>query len=298
MVDSNFVQIVRLADETERDYLRRLATIGYSWTYVLWIYLSVGWRFWRWRIQLWLQQVHMTESTHTGMKQTLLFIRHGQSTWNAKHLLPGQLPDIPLTDKGRQEVTRLAEALTVIPISAIISSPLERALETAEVIAQGRNLTIQTDPDLMDTDVGRWAGQDYEALSKNDPEWKAYVRNPTVAPEGIETFPQVQQRSLASVERWRTQASIGAYPAFVAHADVVKLLLAHYLGLDAGRAGSLFIDNASVSLVEIDPENIHQTRVIGIGWNPHPGWLYPPAPEPQKGESESGIVHDKEEQKA
>src|SRR5437763_11263175 len=108
----------------------------------------------------------------------------------------------------------------------------------------------------MDTDVGRWAGQNYEELSKTDSEWKAYVKDPTVAPEGIETFPQVQQRALAAVERWRTQEEIGAYSAFVAHANIVKLLIAYYIVLDASRAGTLFIDNASVSLVEIDRHDI------------------------------------------
>jgi probable phosphoglycerate mutase len=265
-----------------RKYFRSLTSVAYSWMYVLWIYLSVGCRFWRWRILLWLQQLHIVESTHTGMKQTLLLIRHGLTTWNAEQKLPGQLPGITLNEKGREQVARLAEALSAIPISAIISSPLERALETAEIIGQGRNLTIQLEPALMDTDVGRWAGQNYEELSKTDPDWKAYVKDPTVAPEGIETFPQVQQRALAAVERWRTQEGIGAYPAFVAHADIVKLLIAYYTGLDASRAGTLFIDNASVSLVEIDRENIHPVRVVAIGWNPHPGWLKPTILEHQK----------------
>ena len=263
-------------------YFRRLTSVAYSWMYVLWIYLSVGCRFWRWRIRLWLQQLHIVESTHTGMKQTLLFIRHGQTTWNAEQKLPGQLPGISLNEKGCKQVADLAEALSAIPISAIISSPLERARETAEILAQGRNLTIQLEPALMDTDLGRWAGQNYEELYKIDPDWKAYIKDPTVAPEGIETFPQVQERALAAVERWRTQEAIGAYPAFVAHADVVKLLIAYYLGLDAGKASRLFIDNASVSLVEIDKENIHPLRVVAISWNPHPGWLKPTILEHQK----------------
>src|SRR6266568_7697779 len=152
-----------------RRYIRRLTSIAYNWMLALWIHMLVGSRFWRWRIQIWLQQIHLVESTHTGMKQTLLFIRHGQTTWNAEQKLPGQLPGISLNEKGRKQVADLAEALSAIPISAIISSPLERALETAEIIGQGRNLTIQLEPALMDTDVGRWAGQNYEELSKTDP---------------------------------------------------------------------------------------------------------------------------------
>lgn len=267
----------------------------YCWLlHMLAIYLSVGVRFVRWRLQLWRHPFNeTTESTHTFMKQTLLLIRHGQTTWNVEHRLPGQLPGVALNDTGRQQAARLADALTVIPISAIISSPLERAYDTAEIVAHGRNLVIQCEPDLMDTDVGRWAGKVIDDLVKNDPDWKAYVRDPTVAPEGIETFPQVQQRVVAAVERWRKQEQSGAYPAFVAHADVVKLLLAHYTGLEVGRAGSLSIDNASVSIVELEDE--HRPHVIAMGWNPNPGWLKPPLQEVLKGE---GGLTQQDEQKA
>ncbi len=263
-------------------YLTSLISLVYSWILVLWIYLRVGSCFWRWRIQLWLIQLHLIESTFTGMKQTLLFIRHGQTTWNVEHKLPGQLPGVALNDKGRKQAAQLADALYAIPISSIISSPLERAYDTAQIIAQGRGLPIQLEPDLMDTNVGRWAGENYEQLSKNDPDWKAYVQDPTVAPEGIETFPQVQQRALAAIERWRAREDIGTYLAFVAHADVVKLLVAHYTGLETKRAGTLFIDNASVSLIEINTEDVHPVRVVAVGWNPHPGWLKPAILDKQK----------------
>ena len=250
---------------------------GYTLLLVGGIYLRVWSRFLRWRIRLWLQRIRNTESTQTHMKQTLLVIRHGQTTWNVEHRLPGQLPGVPLNDVGRQQAATLAEALSVLPISAIISSPLERAYSTAEIIAKGRELNVQLEPDLMDTDVGPWSGKIIEELAKNDPAWKEYVKDPSVAPEGVETFPQVQQRSVAAIERWRKHENIGAYPAFVAHADVVKLLVAHYTGLEAKRAGSLFIDNASVSIIEIDDEH-HHSHVLSIGWSPRPGWLKPPVP--------------------
>jgi broad specificity phosphatase PhoE len=256
-------------------HLKRLAGLVHGHAQFVWVYMAIGCRFWQWRIRLWLTQFHFTEGTFTGMKQTLLFIRHGQTTWNVEHKLPGQLPGIALNEKGRQQVAHLSDALSAIPISAIISSPLERAYDTALLIAQGRGLPIQTEPALMDTDVGRWSGESYEQLSKSDPEWKAYVQDPTVAPAGIETFPQVQQRVLAAVERWRARADSGAYPAFVAHADVVKLIIAHYSGLEIKRAGALFIDNASVSLVEIESEDAHTVHVVAVGWSPRPGWLKP-----------------------
>ncbi len=265
--------------------MRRLASFVHGWIFVLWIYLSVGWRFYSWRLQLRFRQ--SLESTQTGMKQTLLFIRHGQTTWNVEHRLPGQLPGVALNDTGREQAARLAGALTVLPISAIISSPLERARDTAEIIARPHQLDIQFEPALMDIELGRWSGQNLDELAKNDPEWKAFVRNPTVGPEGVETFPQVQERAVAAVECWRKQESSGAYPTFVTHADVIKLLIAYYTGLEVGRAGALIIDNASASLVELDSE--HRPRVIALGWSPQPGWLKPPTPEAEKPRAEEQV---------
>lgn len=237
-------------------------------------YLGSGWNLWRWRLDLWRHPERLMESTQKNMKQTLLFIRHGQTAWNVEHILPGQLPGIPLTEAGREQAERLAEALKILPITAIISSPLERASDTAGYLARARELPVLLEDDLKDTDVGAWAGKNYNELSKTDTTWKEYVRNPTSAPEGVESFPLVQQRALAAVERWLKRAETGNYPAFVAHADVIKLLLAHYMGTETARAGWLFIDNASVSIVELEPEQ--RPRVISIGWSPRPGWLKPP----------------------
>lgn len=262
----------------------------------MWVYLCAGRRFICWRIRLWVD-VQYVESIQTRMKQTLLIVRHGQTAWNVEHRLPGQLAGVALNETGHQQAARLAEALQVLPISAVISSPLERAYNTATYLAKDRNIEIGQEPDLMDTNVGYWAGQTIDELNKNDPYWKAYVKDPTVAPEGIETFPQVQQRVVAAVERWLATEAIGAYPAFVAHADVVKLLVAHYAGISAERAGMFSIDNASVCLIELTKE--HSPHIVAIGWSPKPGWLKIPTsekavptdliqeiPEEQTGESE------------
>jgi probable phosphoglycerate mutase len=197
-----------------------------------------------------------------------------------------------LTAEGRQQATSLAEALSVFPISTVVSSPLERARETAQYLISARDLELQFEPDLMDTDVGHWSGQVFEDLLKSDPAWKAYLHDPTVAPDGIETFPQVQQRVVAAVERWRTRENVGSSLAFVAHADVIKLLLAHYMRLDVKRAVNLAIDNASVSVVQIDKEE--RLRVVAIGWTPRPGWLKPPLVE---GEEKTNLVQETSQQK-
>ena len=222
------------------------------------------------------------------MKQLLLLIRHGESTWNVEHRLPGQLPGIELTEAGRAQAQRLARALTMLPLSAIISSPLARAVETAEYLVQGRALAIQLEPDLMDIELGHWSGQNRDALSQIDPAWKAFVRDPTVAPADVETFPVLEQRVVTAVDRWLRKDAIGPLPAFVTHADVIKLLLAHYLGLEAGRARSLWIDNASVSVVALETDR--SPLVLAIGWNPQPGWLQPSTIASEQAKSEGKAV--------
>jgi Fructose-2,6-bisphosphatase len=248
-----------------------------AWLLLGWAYLSTRLRFFYWRHTL-IKHSGRVESKQASMKQTLLLIRHGQTTWNVEHRLPGHLAGVSLNDTGRAQAERLSKALLPVPISAVISSPLERALCTAEYLVLERSLEIGTDPDLMDTEVGPWAGRTIDDVNKNDPAWKEYLKNPMVAPEGIETFPQVQQRALAAVERWLAQADRGAYPAIVSHDDVTKLLLAHYMGLDVRQAGTLRIENASVSLVELEPGR--PAHILAVSWTPQPGWLKLPIAEP------------------
>jgi broad specificity phosphatase PhoE len=206
------------------------------------------------------------------MIHVALFIRHGETTWNVEHRLPGHLPGIELTADGREDAARLAQALAVLPISAIISSPLERAVETASYLTTTRGLSIQDEPALMDIDLGQWTGRNRDELYKGDPVYREFVRDPTLGPAGVETFPQLERRAVAAVERWLERASTGPYPAFVTHADVIKLLLAHYMGLDAHRARTIVIDNASVSVVKLESDL--QPRVLTLSWRPQPGWLH------------------------
>jgi broad specificity phosphatase PhoE len=271
--------------------LRQVAISEAGWLRLIWLYVVSGGRFWVWRVRLWLHSSYY-RGQQSSMKQTLLIIRHGQTTWNREHRLPGQLAGIALTEEGRQQATLLAEALRVLPISTVISSPLERARETAQYITYGRNLDLQLEPDLMDTNVGHWSGQVFEDLLKNDPAWRAYLNDPTVAPDGVETFPQVQQRVVAAVERWRMQENVDSSLAFVAHADVVKLLLAHYMHLDVRHAAKVHIDNASVSIVEINKEE--RPFVVAIGWTPRPGWLKLPIPQE---EEKTNLVQETSQQK-
>lgn len=224
------------------------------------------------------------------MKRKLLLIRHGQATFNVEHRLPGQLPGIPLTEEGRRQAQRTGEALAGLPISAIITSPLERARETAMLVAQARDIPIQIDADLADTNVGKWAGLNYNELSKTDKEWQTYVRHSTAAPPGVESSLDVQARAVRAVERARRAPDLGEYIVLVAHADVIKLILAYYTGIPAECSRLLSIDNASVTVLAFG-EQEHPPAVLALNWTPTPGWLTytpePPAEMPAKADGQA-----------
>jgi broad specificity phosphatase PhoE len=225
------------------------------------------------------------------MKRTILLIRHGQATFNVEHRLPGQLPGIPLTEEGRRQAQRIGEALAGLPVSAIISSPLERARDTAALVAGARDIPIQLDNDLADTNVGKWAGMNYNELSKSDnAEWKLYARTMTAAPPGVETALDVQARVVRAVERARRAPDLGEYVALVAHADVIKLIVAYYLKMPHDCLHFLSIDNASVTVLAFG-EHEHPPALLALNWTPSPGWLtYKPEPPAQEQAQANGQI--------
>lgn len=215
--------------------------------------------------------------------RNLLLVRHGQTTFNVEARLPGQLPGIPLNDEGRRQAHRAAIALAALPLSAIISSPLERAAETAAIIARGWGLPVRTDPRLMDTDVGHWAGQKIDDVAKSDPAWKAFVANPDEPPQGVESFSQVQARAVAVAQEALADSANGDYIVLVAHGDVVKLILAYYMKTPIPCVPYLVVGNASISGLAFVGDNPPQ--ILATNWTPDPRWLVapatPPAPTPE-----------------
>jgi probable phosphoglycerate mutase len=209
---------------------------------------------------------------------TLYLVRHGQSTFNVEKRLPGQLPDIGLTDEGKRQAEQLAEAIRELPLTAIVTSPLERARATAEIVGKNHDVPIHLEPRLMDTDVGAWSGQVIEDLNKNDPEWARFVRRPTQPPSGVEGFYQVLSRVVPAAEEVRRNEALGNAVMLVAHADVIQLLVAHYLHLPIEGGHWLHIDNASITVLAFEGDRA--PWLVALNWLPSPAWLRPPPPVP------------------
>jgi broad specificity phosphatase PhoE len=220
----------------------------------------------------------------------LFLVRHGQTTFNVEGRLPGQIAGVGLTDVGRRQAHQAAVALSATPLTAVFSSPLERARDTAEIIARGWGVQVRTDWRLADTDIGRWAGQKIDDLAKSDPDWKAFLRHPSEAPAGIESLAAVMQRAVTVVEELRRDESVGDNVALVAHADVVKLIVAYYLGVKVDRAPAIHVDNASISTLVFHADE--PPVVLAVNWTPTPGWMFPPRAEktPQAEQGASGAV--------
>src|SRR2546423_11221856 len=113
---------------------------------------------------------------------TVLLVRHGLTAMTGP-VLAGWTPGVHLDDKGRAQAEALAARLAPVPVSAIVSSPLERCQETAAALAAGRDLAVETDDRLGECRYGDWTGQELKKLVK-EPLWRVVQTHPSAA-----TFP-------------------------------------------------------------------------------------------------------------
>ena len=193
----------------------------------------------------------------------LLLIRHGENEYVKTGKLAGRLPGINLNEKGQKQAQALGEALKDVPIKAVYSSPLERAMQTAQPIAESHGLTIVQEPDLMDTHVGRWEGKSLKMLRLTNL-WKIVQGAPSRFrfPEG-ESFLEAQARYVTALERIAGQHNKPRdILAVVFHADPIKLAVAHFLGMpldhfqrlscDTGSVTALFIGAMSANLMKFN----------------------------------------------
>ena len=185
----------------------------------------------------------------------LLLIRHGENEYVKTGKLAGRLPGIHLNERGQKQAQALGEALKEVPIKAIYSSPLERAMETAEPIAASRKLTIQQEPDLMDTDIGRWQGKSLKVLRLTKV-WKIVQSAPSRFrfPDG-ESFVDAQTRYVDALERIMQKHQLQDIVAVVFHADPIKLAISHFLGMPLDHFQRLGCDTGSLTALHVSEAN-------------------------------------------
>jgi len=183
------------------------------------------------------------------MTTTFFLVRHAAHD-RLGRVLCGRMPGVTLGDEGRAQAAALAERLVGEGLTGLYASPLERAQETAAPLADRTGLRLETLPALNEIDVGAWAGQDFDALH-GDPAWTGWNRARHVTrPPGGETALEAQVRALRGLEDLRRRHG-EARLALVSHADVIKLVIAHALGLGADAMHRFEVGPASVSVLVV-----------------------------------------------
>jgi probable phosphoglycerate mutase len=181
---------------------------------------------------------------------TFLLIRHGE-TDDLGRSLSGRRPGVPLNAAGRRQAQQLAARLAGEGIAAVYSGPLERVRETAAALAERLGLEVRATAELDEIDLGEWSGQRFDALAgRDDWRWFNTVRSCTRAPGG-ELMLEVQARAVAFLQRLAGERPAAAV-ALVTHSDVIKAVLAYYLGVPLDLAQRLEVSPASVSVLALE----------------------------------------------
>jgi probable phosphoglycerate mutase len=180
----------------------------------------------------------------------LLLIRHGENEYTRTGKLAGWTKGVHLNETGQKQAQALAARLEKTPLAAIYSSPLERARETAAPLARAKRLRVKILDGLGEVQYGQWQGKSLKRLARTKL-WRTVQGLPSAMqfPEG-ETFRAVQTRAVNAVE-----VIVRAHPkemaAIVSHGDVIKLVVAHYLGVPLDLFQRLAIHTASITVLRL-----------------------------------------------
>ncbi len=171
---------------------------------------------------------------------------------------------VPLNAAGRRQASSLAERLREVEPHALYSSPLDRALQTAEAIARVVGLDVVTDDAFTEVDFGGWTGERLSDLAERS-EWRRFnqLRSWAQVPDG-ELMISAQARAVAGLARLRV-AHPGNRVVIVTHADVVRGVLTHAVGAPLDMLLRFECDAASVSVVTLDNDNVRVLRVNDSG---------------------------------
>ena len=220
---------------------------------------------------------------------TLLLVRHGLTALTGP-VLAGRTPGVNLDERGVAQARAVAERIAKLPLTAIVTSPMERCVQTAEAVAaaQPKPLALQVDERLVECGYGDWTGKALKELAK-DPVWKVVQSQPSAArfPNG-EALSEVSARAVAAVREW--DARLGADAIWVAcsHGDVIKAILADALELVQVQAERIVVDPCSVSVVRYTDARPYVLRSNDVGADL--AAFAPPARKPRRRKSDDAVV--------
>ncbi len=196
------------------------------------------------------------------METTVFLIRHGVTAWHAEGRVLGQR-DIPLSENGIAQAEEAAAAVRGVKMSEVLSSPLQRAIQTAEIIGQAAGIEVARDPRLIDFQLGKWTGMTYEDVAKNE-EYKRFVQQPDAERiPGGESLDDIRRRAVSAVEQALADNATGDALAIVTHAGIIRVLITHYMGSQPANYHRVRVSPGSISILGFSDDR-QLPRVLAV----------------------------------
>lgn len=202
---------------------------------------------------------------------TVLLVRHGLTALTGRLLL-GWTPGVGLDERGQAQARALAQRLSRVPLDAVVSSPLDRCVQTAEQVAAAREAGDQAPRVLVDERFGEcrygdWTGQELSKLVK-DPLWKVVQAHPSAVtfpgPAG-EALRDTQARGVAAVRDWNARLGKDATWLVCSHGDVIRMIVADALGLHLDMYHRITIDPCSLTVIRYTERRPFVLRLNDLG---------------------------------
>jgi probable phosphomutase (TIGR03848 family) len=200
---------------------------------------------------------------------TLLLLRHGLTAMTGP-VLAGRTPGVHLDERGQKQVAAVAQRMAALPLAAVVTSSLERCVETADAVlaaqaAAGRQPERHVDDRLLECDYGSWTGRPIKELAK-DPMWKTVQAQPSAArfPDG-ESIAAMSARAVAAVRDWDAKLGDDAVWVACSHGDLIKAVVADALGLHLDQFQRIVADPSSVSVIRYTATRPFVIRVNDVG---------------------------------
>ncbi len=185
-----------------------------------------------------------------GVHGVAILMRHGETAWNRAGRVMGRSP-VELDARGRTQVEASIPFARLLKLDLIVTSPLHRARQSAEIIAAGvGGIAVTEEPQLEEVRYGRWEGMTFNQLLK-DQDYLDYREKPLSTPTpGGETIGEVQRRGVDAIIR-AISANADKRLLFVSHGDIIRTALAHFLKVELAHFRRIRVDNAAFSAVQL-----------------------------------------------
>ena len=192
----------------------------------------------------------------------IIFLRHGQAENNTKKILAGRTPGVNLTEEGKKQAEQAGKMLQSLNVSAIYSSPIDRAVQTAEIIKKHCNIEFKTDDRLIELNMGQFTMMPYqEIFNKHGNVFlKFYSGSEEVSENGVETFTEVKKR-INEMVNFVINKHKNENVVLVTHMDPIKAMIGRVLKLKPEVLFELIIANASLSIIKNHDQNFYLTAI-------------------------------------